>query len=743
MKIRTLALAGLIIVLTGLIGLSIHGVLTWRSIDQRMAQLDRLGEYDQRVYQMISAIDYITLVRSEPSIISSLRIDALELAERLARIDHPQARLATAHLLEIGAMGEFLADVGSPTGSGDQHDQAMLLLSRQIRIHHAGAREALRLLVDEVNDNLMDTMAAGMRTLLLAAGIFALLVLVMVVMVHQRLTRPVRAIDDGLKAFSRGELDARIDLDRGDEFGDLARSFNQMVRQRRDYQQRLSERIKELRCLYRVLELTTDSDRPIDEVAVEIARLIPASLLHEELAVARVVLGSGEEHHSDNWQEPADTLQAHVSVDGEIIGLVEFGYCTSMKQAKGQTDPFLPEEQALIKGIAMHLGRMVKQRRLSESLARSERLKAVGELTGGIAHDFNNLLTVIMGNGELLQEQLAADKNQLDGLAAMIVTAAQRGADLTQRLLAFARRQALEPRVVDINKLLDDMRGLLVRSLGEDIDLRINLGADIWSAMVDPAQLESAVLNLCLNARDAMNGGGRLTVETDNVILDADYAASQEEVTPGRYVMLSISDTGCGMDTETVTRAFEPFFTTKDDGAGLGLSMVWGLIKQSFGHIRVYSEPGEGTTIRVYLPMARNQGDPVSESQPEHKALGGNETILVVEDNDLVRTYACTRLEACGYRILQATSGPEALTVIESNPGIDLLFTDVVMPGMSGKELADQAQQLRPGLKVLFTSGYTENAIVHHGRLDAGVNLLSKPYRGDDLQRRIRATLDQ
>ncbi len=398
-------------------------------------------------------------------------------------------------------------------------------------------------------------------------------------------------------------------------------------------------------------------------------------------------------------------------------------------------------------GICTHfvaIERDVSERiNLEERLRQSQRLEAVGQLTSGIAHDFNNLLTVIMGNAEMLGESLADDRD-LSPVANMISNAAQRGAELTQRLLAFARRQALEPRAVDIGKLVANMDGLLQRALGDHIEIETTRSGGLWPALVDEGQLENALLNLCLNARDAMPGGGQLTIETANACLDHDYADRQGDLEPGQYVMLSVSDTGRGIEPEILARVFEPFFTTKEKhkGTGLGLSMIYGFIKQSNGHIRIYSEPGEGSTVKLYLPRA--DGTELSESDTHSTDQDpiSHETILLVEDDEMVQEYARNQLITMGYTVLTAGSGPEAMDIVESDQAIDLLFTDVIMPGgMSGRDLADAAQEVRPDLKVLYTSGYTENAIVHHGRLDRDVHLLSKPYRRRDLVRQIQAAL--
>lgn len=382
---------------------------------------------------------------------------------------------------------------------------------------------------------------------------------------------------------------------------------------------------------------------------------------------------------------------------------------------------------------------------VERQLRQSQRLQAVGQLTGGVAHDFNNLLTVILGNADSLAEALQ-ERPRLRQLAEMTRAAAQRGAELTRRLLAFARQQALEPRPTDVPALMSGMEALLRRSLGENVEIRFVAAEGAWPALVDAPQLEAAVLNLCLNARDAMPDGGCLTVETANVHLDRDYADWNEEVVPGDYLMVAVSDTGTGMPPEVVARAFEPFFTTKGvgQGSGLGLSMVFGFAKQSHGHVKIYSEPGQGTTVRLYLPRAAAGEGMPPRGRPSAGIAGGTERILLVEDDALVRRHVGSQLEALGYRVTAAASGPEALEILQAGRQVDLLFTDVVMPGgMDGRQLAEAVLHLQPGLPVLFTTGYAENAIVHHGRLDPGVHLLNKPYRQQDLAAKLREVLDR
>ncbi len=440
---------------------------------------------------------------------------------------------------------------------------------------------------------------------------------------------------------------------------------------------------------------------------------------------------------------------------GRITGLPVLQLAQPVRTGQGELMFVLVASLNLHKVV--HNERPAVHGALHLQLQQSQRMEAVGQLTGGIAHDFNNLLTVVMGNAELLTEQ-HHNQPDLRVLSEMISHAAQRGAELTQRLLAFARKQALDPLPVDVNRLLSSLDALLRRTLGEHIEIELVCGAGLWPALVDQGQLENALLNLCLNARDAMAGGGRLTLETSNTRLDDDDASRHPDVLPGPYVMLAVSDTGQGIQPAHLQRVFEPFFSTKEKckGTGLGLSMVYGFIKQSAGHVSIYSEPGHGTTVKQYLPRAQSAGAPpvasgavrtaataaAAATTAATTAAGGHELILLVEDEEAVRQYALAALQSFGYQVVVASDGPSAMAVLQQRSDIDLLFTDVVMPGgMDGRVLADAARRLRPALRVLYTSGYTENAIVHHGRLNNGAPLLGKPYRRSDLGRAVRQAL--
>jgi signal transduction histidine kinase/CheY-like chemotaxis protein len=393
------------------------------------------------------------------------------------------------------------------------------------------------------------------------------------------------------------------------------------------------------------------------------------------------------------------------------------------------------------------------RRKAEESLRQSQKMEAVGQLTGGVAHDFNNLLTIVLGGLEIIERQIpelpaSPAARRIGHAREMAVKGAHRAVLLTQRLLAFSRQQPLSPQSIDPNRLVSGISDLLRRTIGEAISLESVLAGGIWNAHADPNQLENALVNLAVNARDAMPDGGKLTIETENCYLDEAYVGSlAEPVRPGQYIMIAVADSGVGMDAVTIERAFEPFFTTKEvgKGTGLGLSQVYGFVRQSAGHVRIYSEAGQGTTVKIYLPRyfgIDKEADIAVPTRDSPRAMG-NECILVVEDDDALRAYTVEILGELGYYVLEAQTGPQALRLLEPPQQVDLLFTDIVMPGgMNGRQLADAAVLRRPDLKVLFTTGYTRNAIIHHGRLDPGVQMISKPFSMDALASKVRDILD-
>jgi PAS domain S-box-containing protein len=398
-----------------------------------------------------------------------------------------------------------------------------------------------------------------------------------------------------------------------------------------------------------------------------------------------------------------------------------------------------------VAGMVVNARDVTEQRRLEEQFQHSQKLESVGRLAGGVAHDFNNILTVILSCTEQLEADAAAGRANPEDVRE-IHAAADRARDLTKQLLAFARRQVIAPVVLDVNALLRDSQRLLARVLGEDVHLSFTLAPDLWSVRCDPAQLQQVVLNLVVNARDAMPRGGRLTLETANVVLDEAYAQGRTTLAPGPHVMVAVSDSGEGMSDEARAHVFEPFFTTKPagHGTGLGLATVYGIVRQSGGHVWVYSERGRGTTFKMFFPRA--EGAPVAPAEPPRPAArpSGVETVLVIEDDPRVREVTVRALRAGGYRVLDAESGKAAIAVAAAaDPPVRLVVTDVVMPDVSGREVAEALQARIPALRVLYVSGYTEHTIVHHGVLDSGIEFLSKPFTPSALLARVREVLDR
>ena len=431
------------------------------------------------------------------------------------------------------------------------------------------------------------------------------------------------------------------------------------------------------------------------------------------------------EHEGQRVRKDGTTFWAHVVIDairddeGKLVG---FAKVTRDITERREAEAALQAAQA--------------------TMIRSQKLEAIGQLTGGVAHDFNNLLQVISGNLQLLSKDIAGNVRAEMRVQSALAGVA-RGSKLASQLLAFARRQPLEPRVVNVGRLLKGMDELLRRALGGEIEVETVVAGGLWNSLVDPDQLENAVLNLAINARDAMSGEGRLTIEASNAFLDDEYVRQHDELSAGQYVMIAVTDTGTGIPPDILERVYEPFFTTKaeDKGTGLGLAMVYGFLKQSGGHVKIYSEVGAGTTVKLYFPRELASEDTLVGA-PSGEVQGGEETILVVEDDDEVREVAVSMLAELGYRVVKARDAASALVVVDSGIPIDLVFTDVMMPGtLRSPDLARKAKERLPNVAVLFTSGYTQNAIVHGGRLDPGVELLAKPYTREALARKIRHVL--
>jgi PAS domain S-box-containing protein len=446
---------------------------------------------------------------------------------------------------------------------------------------------------------------------------------------------------------------------------------------------------------------------------------------------------------ADQWFDLADFLRSSAPFKGLTAEWKRKHGANSVVRVSGRSVSNGRGEGVVFELFAEDV---TERRALEQQLRQSQKMEAVGRLAGGIAHDFNNLLMVISGYSEFLLERLGAEP-YLRGPAQEIASAAERASSLTRQLLAFSRKQMLAPRLVSLNDVVTENLKMLTRMIGEDIDLVMVPGKGLWSVRADAGQIEQVIMNLAVNARDAMPSGGKLTIETSNITLDADYARYHAPLQPGDYVMVAISDTGAGMDLETQSHIFEPFFTTKGPkGTGLGLSTVYGIIKQSGGYIWVYSEIGKGTTFKVYLPRVASTGETATQVAAPveyHKVEPGTETILLVEDEANLRYLARQYLEKQGYKVIEAADGAVAMQIAVAHEGtIHLLLTDVIMPGMNGRELAQRISEIRPNIKVLYMSGYTENVIGHNGTLDAGIRLLQKPFNLRDLKNMVREVLD-
>jgi PAS domain S-box-containing protein len=465
-------------------------------------------------------------------------------------------------------------------------------------------------------------------------------------------------------------------------------------------------------------------------------------------AADRDVVSQGEPRVvEENFTERGETRIYQISKtpwrgdNGGVVGIIAVAHDITERKA---LEDFLRHQSDLLEQRVRERTKEIEA--ASEQLRHLQKMEAVGQLTGGVAHDFNNMLSIVIGSLDMAARKLTSDPDKARQYIANANEGARRAATLTARLLAFSRQQALEPQSIDPNKLVGGMSELIRRTIGDSIQMETVLAGGVWRTFADPNQLESAVINSCVNARDAMPEGGHLTIETCNSYLDDAYASAHTEVTPGQYVQIAVTDTGAGMPSEGVERAFEPFYTTKDAGrgTGLGLSQVYGFVKQSGGHVKIYSEPGRGTTVKIYLPRSIGDASAKPSGAPAEARPTGSrsEVILVVEDEPAVRRMSVDALRELGYSVVHAESAAKALDQLDQHPGLSLMFTDIVMPVVNGRQLADEAVKRRPGLKVLYTTGYTRNAVVHDGTVDPGVALLQKPFSVDDLARKVRQVLD-
>lgn len=561
---------------------------------------------------------------------------------------------------------------------------------------------------------------------------------------YDLLFRDLKRTQEAL-SLARDSLEERI-THRTRDLVSLNEKLTGEVEARRQSEWALRERVKELRTLYELGRVVEDQMKPVDEALAEATRVLPGGWQYPDSAVSAIEW-EDQVYGAESLGDCRSTISAPLVVEGEPVGTVTVGYLDRFPAAF--EGPFLKEERELINMVADRLANMIERQQaeaqrvaLEQQLRQSQKMESVGRLAGGVAHDFNNMLGVILGNVEILLEEVDSSDPHYGDLMD-IQMAAHRATDLTRQLLAFARKQTIDPRVLDLNTTIEGMTGMLERLIGENIDLQWKPANMRLLVQMDPGQIEQVLVNLVINARDAIQSTGQLMIESSLVSVEDTWHYA--DVTSGEYVMLAVSDDGVGMDAETRAAIFEPFFTTKPQGSGtgLGLATVYGIVRQNGGFINVYSEPGQGATFRVYFPHCRESTVTDPEPPDTTIATGGNKMILVVEDELSLLTLTTRQLERLGYTVLAANTPERALElVLEEEVEIDLLLTDIVMPGMNGNDLFAELTRLRPGLKCVFMSGYTANVIAHSGILENNVHFLQKPFSQGDLTAKLHELLN-
>jgi signal transduction histidine kinase/CheY-like chemotaxis protein/HAMP domain-containing protein len=652
--------------------------------------------------------------------------------------------LGTRHRWQDEMPGLAQAVGGAPRGGAVVEDSTGEKVMAALATAPMAGGPRLGIIETDSYAAIMAPATAARRSDLIAAGATMIVLLLLAAWWVRSLTRPLLQMTAAVDSFAAGGP-MTMPAGQAGEAGILAAAFTRMAT-------RLNDKAEALRSKSEILDKTmdglTDAVLVIDAAGKRVfanpacralfsndgesadAMRAPSQLFRVdgvtpmrayEAPLGRALRGENFDNVEVSFIRRGETKSTHISASGRII-----------TDAAGRNE-----------GAVIVYHDLTTFRETERQLRQAQKMEAVGQLTGGVAHDFNNILTVISGAIELIGDGID-DRPEFTALCEMIGVAVARGSDLTHQLLSFARQQPLQPRALDINALVQGVERLLRPTLGEHIEIDSRLTDAPWMALADPFQLSNALINLAINARDAMPGGGKLTFETANVFLDDDYAAVNNEVKPGSYAMVAVSDNGCGIPAAVRDRVFDPFFTTKPvgKGTGLGLSMVYGFVRQSGGHIKIYSEEGFGTSMKLYLPRTSEAGD-APLLAPVVDVAGGHESVLVVEDDELVRNYVMANLTMLGYVAVAAATADQALALAQTR-GFDLLFTDVILGApMNGRQLADELVRRQPSLKVLYTSGYTQNAIVHHGRLDPGIRLLTKPYRRADLARMFRLVLDE
>lgn len=748
----TTCLLGLLL----LMGLAFWGI---QQIETKRDELVRLDTIKRNIDAMSVGSDNLLIFQPDDSLLQAFFSDARRIQQSLHSLGTGNlgAQRAIHHIDHLLASLENTFQHGAQTLTleNDQSSNAVPLRSRliinQIADHGIAMESAIDQLMQEQQQVIKQYINRTMAIFMLSTLLFGGLCIAAFSIIYQRVAGPTRKLINTIERIAHNDDNARAEVVGNDEMAELSSAFNALL----DFKQRSNEQIRqqqqELLKQAKLLEIAGRNSRfggwIMDLVNKRLEWTNVVAEIHGKPAdfsptMEEAVAFYAPEHQQRILQLFTSCAEQGTAYDTELQIINTAGERIWVRSS-GEA---VRDEAGNIVAIQGSFQDISERIELENRLRQSQRLESVGQLTGGVAHDFNNLLTVVIGNSQIVSEALEPT-SRLKPLVDMIMQAGYRGADLTRGLLAFSRKQPLDPKQVDIPALINGLRPLLEHAAGENITVQFMPEPDLHKVLVDQSQLENALLNLTLNAKDAMPDGGRLLIEAQNIELQEKYAQSHE-IEAGEYVVIAISDSGVGLDAETLSRVFEPFYTTKpkEKGTGLGLAMVYGFIKQSRGHINIYSEPGNGTTLRLYLPAlskSMETATPLPTDSAPPRTQTGDEHILVVEDNKLILEYVVSQLTAFGYTVSAAGDGDQAMQIIESDQRIDLLLTDVILPkGGNGRQVAEKALKIRPSLRVLYTSGYTENSIVHHGRLDPDVLLLSKPYNREELASKVRQALD-
>ena len=760
MKLVQIAIIFICTSLLGLLFLIVLGAWSYHQVELKRDELSYLGSIKHRIDALSVGSDNVLIFRPDDRLWQIFLGDARAIQADLTALENGgfNAQLAVRHIDQLiksveDAYKTLPENIDLISNDYRINPLTLPLRSRllinQVADHGIAIESAIDQLMLENQQSIQSYINRILLLFILSTLLFGVLCVIAFSMMYQRIAVPTRNLISTIQQVSQNDDKARAKVIGKDEMAELSIAFNALLDQKDHSNQQILQQQSELSKQAHLLEIAGRVTRfggwSIDMMTKQVKWSNMVANIHGKPNGYSPTLDEGfsfyiPEHQSrvkelfhacSEHGTPFDVELQIINSAGELIWVRSSG--EAVRNSEG--------EITALQGAFQDITERIE---LENRLRQSQRLEAVGQLTGGVAHDFNNLLTVVIGNSQIITESLD-ESSRLKPLADMILQAGYRGAELTRSLLAFARKQPLEPKPVKIKQLIQQLWPLLERAVGAEISIQLMADDQLHQVMIDSGQFENALLNLALNAKDAMPKGGRIVIEAQNTHLPDRYA-QEHEINTGDYVVIAISDSGFGIPAEILDKVFEPFYTTKtkDKGTGLGLAMVYGFIKQSNGHVNIYSEPGQGTTVRLYLPVATNKNVPsdnVSSVTTDLKK--GNEQILVVEDDPLVREYVISQLTSLGYEVLSAADGKRAMQILESEQTIDLLLTDVVLPeGMNGRKIAEQALKLRPGLRVLYTSGYTENSIVHHGRLDPGVLLLSKPYSREELANKVRMALD-